>query len=266
MKLFYTDPLATICHGECVKILAELPEDSVDAVLTDPPYSSGGMFRSDRNQATTAKYQLTGTQKSYGDFSGDNRDQRSFVTWATLWLQECLRVTKPGGVVGLFTDWRQLPVMTDALQVAGLVWRGVVVWDKTRSARPALGRFCNQCEYFAWASKGEMPFEGPALWGCFSVRLNPSEKQHLTAKPVALMRELCRVAWRPGSVVLDPFMGSGTTLRAAKDLKIKSIGIELEKNNCEIARNRLEAPAFAEGRKPTKRKRRGKKESTAPPK
>src|SRR5574337_1071851 len=97
-------------QGDCLDILRALPDASVDAVITDPPYSSGGQFRGDRVQDVHTKYVQTGSESiALAGFSGDNRDQRSFGYWCALWLSECLRITKPGGACLLFTDWRQLP-------------------------------------------------------------------------------------------------------------------------------------------------------------
>jgi hypothetical protein len=72
------EPRWTLHHGEALAILKSMPDASVDAVITDPPYSSGGFTRGDRTASTTAKYTLTGTQIERPAFAGDNRDQRSF--------------------------------------------------------------------------------------------------------------------------------------------------------------------------------------------
>ncbi|MDD0864486.1 site-specific DNA-methyltransferase, partial [Xylella fastidiosa subsp. multiplex] len=66
------------------------------------------------------------------------------------------RVTRPGGVLLVFTDWRMLPTLTDAVQSAGWAWQGIVVWDKTPACRPQLGRFRSQAEFIVWASCGLM--------------------------------------------------------------------------------------------------------------
>ena len=68
-------------------------------------------------------------------------------------MAECGRVLRDGAPGLLFTDWRQLPLTTDALQCAGFTWRGVAVWDKTEGVRPQLGRFRNQAEYVVWAAR-----------------------------------------------------------------------------------------------------------------
>ncbi len=80
--------------GDCREIVGLLPR--VDLVLTDPPYSSGGAMRSDRNMDTSAKYRMTNTLKEDPEFSGDNRDQRSLTLWCSDWMGMCHRATKSG--------------------------------------------------------------------------------------------------------------------------------------------------------------------------
>lgn len=119
VRPFYDSAGVTIYKGNALAILMQLPSESVDCVITDPPYSSGGAFRGDRMGSTSTKYVQSGQVLQHGDFAGDNRDQRAYLQWCALWLAECLRITKPGGVCALFTDWRQLPITTDALQAGG---------------------------------------------------------------------------------------------------------------------------------------------------
>jgi site-specific DNA-methyltransferase (adenine-specific) len=68
-------------RGDALGVLRSMPTASVDAVITDPPYSSGGFTRGDRAGSTSTKYTLTGTQVERPEFAGDNRDQRSFGYW-----------------------------------------------------------------------------------------------------------------------------------------------------------------------------------------
>lgn len=234
--------LNTILRGDALEVLRTLPSTSVDAVITDPPYSSGGMFRSDRNLNTTEKYQTTGTSKTYNDFPGDSRDQRSFLLWSTLWLAECYRIVKVGGVCGVFTDWRQLPTVTDVVQASGFVWRGIGVWDKTEAARPQRGRFRNQCEYFVWGTKGPAPIEGECLPGVWRLPVVAQRKFHLTGKPVDLMVEILRITPK-GGLILDPFAGSGSTGIAAIKSGRRFIGIEMQTDIAAAAERRLQGEA-----------------------
>lgn len=203
---------AAVHHGDALAWLTTLDTASADAVITDPPYSSGGMLRSDRaNTSTRVKYSNTKANTDYADFSGDNRDQRSWAYWMTLWLGEALRVTRPGGTLLMFCDWRQLPAASDALQAGGWVWRGLVPWIKPDS-RPQLGRFTQNAEFVAWGSSGPMAAEGECLPGYYLARAPRANegRQHITQKPVDVVRSLVRIA-PPGGLVIDPFTGSGTT-------------------------------------------------------
>ena len=130
----------SVYQGNTLTLLPLLPSDSVDAIITDPPYSSGAATLSGKQAAPAAKYQQTGTKKTYPPMLGDAKDQRSFTWWMTQWLCECWRIAKDGAPLLVFTDWRQLPRVTDAVQAAGFSWRGLVVWNKP-SARPMLGEF-----------------------------------------------------------------------------------------------------------------------------
>ena len=231
----------TIYHGDCREILPTL--EPVDLVLTDPPYSSGGAMRSDRNQSTSAKYQLSGTKVSHGEFSGDNRDQRSLTLWLSFCFADVLKVARPGTALLAFIDWRNLPCVIDAVQVAGWVYRGIIPWDKTEQVRPDKGWFAAQCEYIVTASYGPIVrghlAEGICQRGYLRFPVEIQDKEHITQKPIRLIKEILRTRdeWQ---TVLDPFMGSGTTLVAAKDLGRRAIGIEIEERYCEIAAKRLQ--------------------------
>lgn len=242
MEPYWSAERATLYGGDALAVLAALPAASVNAVITDPPYSSGGTFRSDRTADPTQKYVPTKEVINFHPgFSGDNRDQRSYGYWTSLWLSECLRVAKPGAPICLFTDWRQLPTTTDALQAGGWVWRGVVVWDKTAGIRPSAGRFRQQAEFVVWGSNGPMPVDlaAPCLNGVFTYAPFRG-KEHIAGKPFGLMRDLVKIAPR-GGVVLDPFMGSATTGMAAIAEGRLFAGIEIDPHYQQNARERIEA-------------------------
>lgn len=176
------------------------------------------------------------------DFLGDQMDQRSWTMWMTDVLIEARRLSAPGAPLCMFSDWRQLPSLTDAIQRAGWCWRGVAVWDKVNS-RPQRGRFRQQAEFVAWASNGAMPLDRNAsvLPGVLTyVSQTAAKRYHQTEKPVELMRQIVKIT-EPGGTIFDPFMGSGTTLLAAAIEGYDSVGCELSDEIFRIASERLAA-------------------------
>jgi site-specific DNA-methyltransferase (adenine-specific) len=246
LRPYYEDASVTIYNGEALSVLERLPSGSVAAVVADPPYSSGGMMRNDRAAPADTKYlgwtdsasgRVSNTAASTGTFSGDSRDQRSYAYWSALWSSQACRIAVAGSQLFQFTDWRQLPTTTDAAQAGGWVWRGILVWDKG-VGRPMKGRFRNHLEYVVWCSNGPMP-EADDIYPSTLLRHTPpsAERVHITQKPESLIAEILSVA--PPGTVLDPFMGSGTTLVAAKNAGRRAIGIELDERHCETAAKRL---------------------------
>lgn len=226
-------PGADLYRGDCLAVLPGLG-GPFDAVVTDPPYSSGGQSKGDRARSTGDKYLNSGGTR-FPDFLGDTKDQRSYLHWSALWMSLCFERMAEGGLMIVFSDWRQLPVTTDAMQAAGVTWRGIAVWDKTGGARPYKGGFRSQAEYIAWGSKG--PLQGERYSpGVFKVNPLAGGKLHQVGKPLPLMEELVAAC---GPRVLDPFMGSATTGLAAQMQRKHFTGIEASRHYFEVALQRL---------------------------
>lgn len=221
MKPYYQDEYCTIYHGDCLELLAQMPK--VDLVLTDPQYQLANGKKATTMNATAkrGKKYLKGTvtiPKDWGDAIGDDEPFNplpflEISTKAVLW--------------GAIHYSSLLPNSTSWL-----------VWDKRNGVASDDNADCEM----AWSNIG-----GPArihrqLWKgiCRSGQENISiqgEKYHTFQKPINLMT-WCIVLSK-AETILDPFMGSGTTLLAAKDLNRKAIGIEIEEKYCEIAVKRL---------------------------
>ena len=248
-RAYYSDDSVVLVHGDCLKVLAELPSESVDAVVTDPPYSSGGTTQAARKAGTRAKYESTDNVNQSPEFVGDSRDQRAYQYWSALWMAECLRIAKPGALLMVFTDWRQYAATADGIQAGGWIWRGALTWVKPPQAtRPQKGRFSQSCEYVLWGTKGarEIDIAGdaatPAGW-FEAIAPRGAQRVHMTEKPLDLMRHLCKPL-TPASVVLDPFAGSGTTGVAAKSEGHRFIGIEATAQYSKVAARRLAQDAL----------------------
>lgn len=233
-------------QGDTLLRLPELPSDSCDLLATDCPYSSGGQFRGDRNRPTAEKYIRAQHEENIPeDFAGDTRDQRAFQLWTSFWCAEAIRVVKPGAIACLFTDWRQLGATVDAFQAGGFVYRGLVPWDKTDASRPRKGAFRSQCEFIVWGTKGPLNDEqdvylnGCFRDGCLRVPVGKN-KLHQAVKPDPLMDELVRLC-PPGGVVLDLFVGSGSTGQAARRAGRRFLGFEIVPAWAETARERIRA-------------------------
>lgn len=238
MRLDYIDNI------DCIEGLNAIPDGSVDLILTDPPYSSGGAFSGDRRSRTGVKYADTAYEGAtkLPDFSGDNMDQRGFTEFTRQVFAKAREKTKPEGVVVAFIDWRNLPAMCDALQAAGWVWRGIAVWNKP-NGRPQKGRFRNEFEFIVWGSNGPMPFERGV--GCLPgyyrhANVASKDRQHQTEKPLQLIESLLEIVPK-GSIVCDPFMGSGTTAEACINKGYHFIGFELSQQYHAVALERIAA-------------------------
>ena len=242
-----------ILHGDTLKLVKGFQPGIFDAVVTDPPYASGGTKQNERNRTTNQKYSSMKAENALPDFDGDNKDQRSWTHWMAEWLYDVRKACKRGAPICLFIDWRQYPSITDALQWAGWIWRGTAVWDKGNS-RPQKGRFRQQAEYIVWGSNGPMPINRPVscLPGVFRYG-NPKNRIHVTEKPLQLMKDVIQIC-EPGGLILDPFAGAATTILAAAESGYQAVGIEVTDAYYKLGSDRvriaLEAGEEAENKEP----------------
>jgi DNA modification methylase len=223
---YYEDELVILYHGDALDILPTLK--SVDLVVTDPAYAFG--------LASTSQ---EGKAGGWGDLMNNAR-------WYAEWLRELRRLTEnKGGAAWVFNSWRSFPTLARASFEALWPIVSLAVWDKmwigpggSQGLRPSyelMALFAHPA--FAVVDRG-VPDIIRFQWA--SQRPNG----HAAEKPVGLISRLIQAGPAP-EVVLDPFVGSGTTLRAAKDLGIRSIGIEVEERWCEVAARRMGQEAMA---------------------
>lgn len=231
-----------LLNEDAFDVLPRLAPDSFDAVITDPPYSSGGKSMARKQgKVNAAKYVTSATAEEFDD---GTRDQLAHRLWTCDWLRMARRTMKEGAWLMVFTDWRQVPLICNAVQVSGFIWQGINIWHKP-NGMPQLGRFFRADEFIVMATKGNPP-GGPALRGTgartysqlWEGLISPKEKYHATAKPVALMRHLMQVI-PAGGRILDPFAGGGSTLVAAREMGLDALGVELTPGNYQVAKDRL---------------------------
>ena len=227
-------------NGDCRAFLSNYNGERFDAVITDPPYASGGATLSERSVSTSQKYTATKKACPFPDFMGDQMDSRSWLHMMADVLALARVQCHDGAVLVVFCDWRQMPLLTDAVQWAGWQWRGTLVWDKLTS-RPQKGRFRQQAEFVVWASNGKLPIDRPVpvLPGVFrATNVQGVQRIHQTQKPEEIMRQICKICL-PGGRILDPFAGSGSTLAAAELEGYDSVGVELSEEIAKSAAQRL---------------------------
>lgn len=210
MKPFYQDDFATIYHGDCREILPQLPK--VDLVLTDPPYGIG-----EGNQKRILSRTNIAAARDYGNALWDQKPID----------RELLRLTCGAG------DW--LIIFGGNYYSADLTNNACwLVWDKDNT-----GDFAD-CE-LAWTNLQKAVRKIKWRWNGMIQQdmANKEDRFHPTQKPTPVMLWAIQQAPATCATILDPFMGSGTTLVAAKQLGRKAIGIEIEERYCEIAAKRL---------------------------
>lgn len=232
----------TLHHGDCLEVMAGMEAGSVDAVVTDPPYCSGG-FSESQKSASDGSGLRSETRKALGWFVADNMGTSGFcylmrsVAAASIGV-----VAARGGHLLMFSDWRMIPLLVPAVEAAGWRYKNLVVWDK---GSPALGwGFRTQHELVCHFTVGKPEAHDHSTGNVISIGRQPSSgREHQTQKPVPLMRRLLRVVSGDGATILDPFTGSGTTGVACIEEGRHFIGIEREAEYVEISRRRIDAAA-----------------------
>jgi modification methylase len=245
-------PRNKIIVGDCIEELSRLPEASVDLVFADPPYNlqlAGELYRPN-NSRVDAVDDDWDKFSSFGAYDAFTRD----------WLTACRRVLKPNGSLWVIGSYHNIFRVGTVLQDMDFWVLNDVIWRKTNPMPNFRGRrFTNAHETMIWASMGPKArytfnYESmkalnedlqmrsdwllPICSG--SERLKQDgRKTHPTQKPEALLQRVILASTHVGDVVLDPFMGSGTTAVAAKRLGRTFVGIEREPTYAEAARARL---------------------------
>jgi modification methylase len=246
-----------IIHGDCIEVLKKFPDNSIDLIFADPPYylqlpKGKRLKRADGSEVLPV-------EDAWDKFSS----YKEYDKFTESWLRECQRVLKPTGsfwVIGMYHNiFRTGKIMQDL----GFWFLNDVIWVKIGALPNFNGRrFTNNHETLIWAVKNKhckkytFNYElmkkmngGKQMkdtdWvfkicnGPERLRDKNGVKSHPTQKPLKLIQQVLLAASNKGDLVLDPFMGSGTTAVVAEALSRKWIGIEKEKRYVELARKRV---------------------------
>jgi len=225
LKPYYQDSSVTIYHADCLEISADLPR--LDCVITDPPF-----FMPATHYQSRIKHQRTW---------GDTSVLRGY--WQQIVNTIIVRI-KPTGHWLTFCNHESYPVFYPIFY-SSFDFLKSIVWDK---GHVGLGRvWRNQHELIIAARWNESEFVEDGKLRADVLKHSatpPADRSHPVEKPDSLLQDLITPTVASGGIVLDPFMGSGSTLSAAKNLNRKAIGIDIEERYCEIAAKRMAQEVF----------------------
>ena len=202
--------------------MKSIPDKSVDAVITDPPY--GIDYQSAWRIDSERKPKI-------------ENDKRPFI-W---WLYDAYRVARDNGVLLCFCDWRYQDLWKQVIEVAGWSIKSHVIWDRDWHGLGDLnGQFAPQHDVIWFATKGDFSFQNGRPKDVIKSRRLPAEDLvHPNEKPKSLMEYLTNSVTCIFSTILDPFMGSGTTGVACVQTGRNFIGIEIDEGYFKIAEKRI---------------------------
>lgn len=251
------EALNKIIHGDCLKILKYFPDNYFDLIFADPPYNlqlpnDRKLFRADGSEVIPVNdaWDKFESYEDYDDFTAS-------------WLKECQRVLKMTGTIWVMGMYHNIFRVGKIMQDLGLWFLNDVIWVKIDAMPNFNGRrFTNNHETLLWAVKNkycknytfnfnflqqmnggeqmkDTDWVFPICRGEERLRDENGIKLHPTQKPLKLIQQVLLTASKKGDLILDPFMGSGTTAIVAKALGRNWIGIEKEKKYFELANKRI---------------------------
>lgn len=209
----------TLLLGDCLERMKEIPDGSVDLILTDPPY---GM-----------EFQSNYRNEKYSKIKNDKD-----LSWLDVWVDELFRVAAYNTAHYVFCSFHNVDKFKQALEQKFKI-KNMLVWEKNNTSMGDLkADFAPKYEMIIFIQKGRRFINGKRDPNILKFN-RTGNKLHPTQKPVDLLEYLLTKFSDKGQTILDPFMGSGSTGVAAKNLNRKFIGIEMDETYFNIAKNRI---------------------------
>ncbi len=252
------DKLNTVIHGDCIEVLKTFSEDTFDLIFADPPYYL--QLPKGKRLKRPNGSEIIPVDDEWDKF----KNYEEFDKFTLRWLTECQRVLKSTGTMWVIGMYHNIFRVGKIMQDLGLWFLNDVIWVKM-GALPNLNgrRFTNNHETLIWAVKNkhckgytfnhellkeinagkqmkDTDWVFPICTGNERLRDRNGIKVHTAQKPMSLIKRVILTASNKGNLILDPFLGSGTTAVAAQGLGRKWIGIEKEKKYVEIAKKRID--------------------------
>jgi site-specific DNA-methyltransferase (adenine-specific) len=223
----------TIKYGDVKDFIKNIPSNSIDLIVTDPPYKLNKTTGSSTSSSMESKWQ--GNLKA-GDKNANIQNTIKFKEW----LLDAYRVLKDNSHCYIFTNDKNLnDLINEALKV-GFKLHNILVWKKNNKTPNRW--YMKNCEFIVFLHKGKsIPINNKSSCQLLDYNnINGKHKLHPTEKPVDMLKELIlNSVFDENSVVLDMFMGSGSTGVACKELGIRFIGFEIDENHFNVAKNRI---------------------------
>ncbi len=240
VKPYYEQDGITIYHGDCREVLPTLEVGSVNLLVTSPPYNRGMRISRGWMGAPNASSKLGRLKGGYGACD-DWMDPKEYETFHKRILESCWSLLSHDGAIFYNHKPRILDgvLWTPLALNPGLPLRQIIIWSTTAGVNLMPGAFAPAHEWIMLFAKPTFKLTGmkASASGDVWVERRAPPKVHPAPFPVEIPSRCIRST--DAKTILDPFMGSGTTLRAAKDLGRKAVGIEIEEKYCEIAAKRL---------------------------
>jgi len=240
-------------EGDCIEIMKSLPKGKIHLVLTDPPYnaSNGGVNLPD-NKTGGAYYKVN---EKWDKFS-----YKDYMEFTKKWINEVDKVLVSNGSIMVCGSLHNIGEVIITLKDKGYKFINLITWKKTNPIPNITKRtLTHSTEFIAWFAKGRGwtfnyrnmkkynkgkqlrdVWEFPLCQGIERIKDKNGRAAHSTQKPLNLFKRLIEMSSNEGDIVLDPFIGSGTTAIAAEQLKRKWIGIDNNKKYVELANKRIE--------------------------
>jgi site-specific DNA-methyltransferase (adenine-specific) len=224
--------------GDCLEVMKDIPDNSVDCIITSPPYNK---HSANRKCGKTDSWQRANID--YGDFKDDLPEEEYQKQQKNL-MREMVRVLKPNGSIFYNHKVRIVKhraiIPTEWLSEFNI--RQVLIWDRTSTPQLAPIRWFPITEYIYWITKGQVQpkFYKRSKHQHEIIRITPKPmKEHPAPFPEELVETLMLNTTDENDIVLDPYMGSGTTGVACKNLNRNFIGIEISEEYLKIAEERI---------------------------
>lgn len=226
-----------LMKGDCLEVLKSIDTGTVDLIVTDPPY--GINYKSNKQLGNTRSGHTETTREGhyFDAIKGDS-------VLPTAWLPEAYRVLKNDSAIYVFCRWDKWPELFSVVIGSGFKPKNMIVMNKSNHGMGDLkGAYANKHELVMYAVKGRhllrMPRGRPKDIIDAPVKYSGAKRLHPNEKPVSWLTGFIEESSDEAGVVLDPFMGSGSTGEAALNLSRSFVGVEVEDSYYSIASERL---------------------------